>query len=290
MLMKRLICLMFAILPLIGQSEDEFDAEAFESSLNYQVGQIVLGNDLATLNLPESFRYLNPSDTARVLTEGWGNPPGGDYLGMLFPADLSPLDAEGWGVVITYDESGFVKDEDATSIDFDELLADMKKDSQANNKERLEAGYGTVELIGWAEPPHYDASEKKLYWAKELAFDGNPDHILNYNIRVLGRGGVLELNAVSSMPQLALIKPQMEELVTITSFNQGNRYADFNPEIDKVAAYGIAGLIAGKVAAKAGFFKLLIAGLLAAKKFILFGIIAIGAFISKFYGKKRKEA
>jgi uncharacterized membrane-anchored protein len=25
-------------------------------------------------------------------------------------------------------------------------------------------------LMGWAEPPHYDSSSKKLYWAKELGF------------------------------------------------------------------------------------------------------------------------
>src|SRR2546421_9236086 len=39
------------------------------------------------------------------------------------------------------------------------------------------------------------------------------------------------------------------------SFNEGNRYAEFNPGMDQAAAYGIAGLIAGGLLTKAGFFK-----------------------------------
>ena len=41
-------------------------------------------------------------------------------------------------------------------------------------------------------------------------------------------------------------------------------YSEFNPDIDTVAAYGIGGLIAGKVLAKAG---VLAAGLVLLKKF-----------------------
>ena len=70
--------------------------------------------------------------------------------------------------------------------------------SLAANEEREKQGFERVTLIGWAEPPSYDAAAHKLYWAKELAFADNPDHTLNYNIRVLGRRGVLVLNAYAS--------------------------------------------------------------------------------------------
>src|SRR2546426_2131137 len=39
---------------------------------------------------------------------------------------------------------------------------------------------------------------------------------------------------------------------TLFRSNEGHRYADFVPGTDKVAEYGIAALIAGGVAAKAG--------------------------------------
>ena len=55
-------------------------------------------------------------------------------------------------------------------------------------------------------PPSYDAAAHKLYWAKELMFGTDMDHTLNYNIRVLGRRGVLVLNAVAEMKQLAVIR------------------------------------------------------------------------------------
>jgi uncharacterized membrane-anchored protein len=61
----------------------------------------------------------------------------------------------------------------------------------------------------------------------------------------------------------------------MTRFNQGNTYAEFNPSVDEAAAYGLAGLIAGGVLAKAGFFKGLLAILLASKKLV--GAAVIGA-------------
>jgi hypothetical protein len=35
---------------------------------------------------------------------------------MIFPKDVGPLDQTSWGVVITYAESGYVKDDDAEKI------------------------------------------------------------------------------------------------------------------------------------------------------------------------------
>jgi uncharacterized membrane-anchored protein len=38
------------------------------------------------------------------------------------------------------------------------------------------------------------------------------------------------------------------------NFTTGNTYGEFNSSVDKVAAYGIAGLIAGGILAKTGLF------------------------------------
>ena len=59
---------------------------------------------------------------------------------------------------------------------------------------------------------------------------------------------------------------------------------------DRVAAYGLGALIAGGVAAKAGLFAKLFGFLLMAKKFIIIGVVALGAFIAKMFGKKKDEA
>ena len=138
-------------------------------------------------------------------------------------------------------------------------------------------------MIGRATPPHYDEITHKLYWATESQFGESPTHVLNYSIRVLGRSGVLVLNAVASMSQLEEIEQRMPEVISMVEFNPGNRYADFNSGTDKVAEYGIAALILGGVAAKAGLFKAILVGLLAAKKFVVIGVLAVVAFVRRFF-------
>ncbi len=279
--------------PLLAQSSDpdseSMTAEQFEASLDFQQGDIPLGDGVATLHVPEGYRYLAPDDAARLLTEGWGNPPGGSTLGMLFPADVSPLNDEGWGVVITFDEDGYVDDEEAAEIDYAKLLREMREGMAEENEERARLGYESLALIGWAAPPRYDSAANKLYWAKELKFGDAEDHTLNYNIRVLGRRGVLVLNAVASMDQLEPIEADMRNVLDLVEFNPGHRYADFVPGTDKVAAYGIGALIAGKVAAKAGFFKVILAGLLAMKKVVIVAVLGIGAAIRGFFQRRRAQ-
>lgn len=256
--------------------------EMFERRLSYRTGDIQIGDGLATLRLGEDFRYLNDADAQKLLVEGWGNPPGMETLGMIVPTNVSPLDeTRGWAVVVSYTEDGHVEDDDAKDIDYDELLEEMKEDTQASNEQRIEQGYGALELVGWAAPPRYDATTHRLYWAKELAFAGAPEHTVNYAIRVLGRKGVLELNAVAGMSQLASVQTEMERVLPRAEFGDGSRYADFNPGVDKVAAYGIGGLIAGKVLAKAGLFALLLKLLIAGKKLVVLGIVGIGALIMR---------
>ncbi len=269
--------------------ENKITAEEFVSSLKFQQGKISLPNNIASLDLPDSFRYLPPDDAERVLVDGWGNLPGATTLGMIFPADLSPLSENSWGVIITYDEDGYVKDDDADSIKYDELLKEMQESTQANNEERIKQGYGAITLLGWAENPSYDKNTHKLYWAKELMVDGASQHTLNYNIRVLGRKGVLVLNAIAGMNQINEIKTEMQHVVTFTDFSAGNGYTDFDDKTDKVAEYGIAALVAGGIAAKLGFFGKIFALLIAFKKFILLGLVVLGSGIAKLFGSKKKS-
>jgi uncharacterized membrane-anchored protein len=289
--------LSFALLPLgttaraaDAAPEAPMTAEQFLASLKFQQGKITLPSGIATLDLPPNFRYLDPADASRVLVDAWGNPPGGETLGMIFPADVSPLSEDGWGVIISYDEEGHIKDDDADSIKYDELLKDMQDAMQEANEARKKQGYPAMTLVGWAEAPHYDKASHKFYWAKEYSTEQQQGpNSLNYNIRVLGRKGVLVLNAVAGMNQIGKIRTEMKNVVAFTDFTQGNGYNDFNASTDKVAEYGLAALVAGGVAAKLGFFGKIFAFLLLFKKFVLIGLVAVGAGIYKLLGRKKKE-
>ncbi len=57
-----------------------------------------------------------------------------------------------------------------------------------------------------------------------------------------------------------------------------------------MAEYGIAALIAGGLAAKAGLFKVLIGALIALKKFIALGLVAAAAFLRRLFGRKSADA
>jgi len=261
------------------------------AELKPQQGDIILADGLAKVALPEKFRYLNADDTTTVLTKIWGNPAGEKTLGMLVPAGFDPLSEDSWVVVMSYEEDGYVKDKDAAKIDYAEMMTQMKESTAEASKEREKEGYSPIELVGWASPPRYDAATHKLYWAKELKFGQSPDHTLNYNIRMLGRKGVLVLNAVASMPQLKEVEASTPAILEMVNFQEGHRYADFKEDTDKVATYGIAALVAGGVAAKAGLFKLLWVGILAFKKIIIIALIAIGGFFKKFWdARKAKNA
>ncbi|MEO8000980.1 MAG: DUF2167 domain-containing protein [Arenimonas sp.] len=267
-------------------ADEEAKAKALLDSLQYQTGAVAVTEAKAHLDLKPGFRYLAKSDARKVLENYWGNPPDDSVLGLIVP-EKDPLGTDhSWAVVVTYSDEGYVSDEDANKIDYNDLLKDMKAGTKESNEDRKSQGYQEIELVGWAEPPRYDAGSKRLYWAKELAFAGESGNALNYDIRVLGREGYLSLEAVSSMQDLNRVNEGMKQILPMAQFDTGNTYADYNPGTDKLAAYGLAALVGGGVAAKAGLFAKLGVLLLAAKKFIIVIFLAIGAFFKKLFGKK----
>lgn len=225
--------------------------DSVHALLRYETGHIVFPDSLGTLDVPAGFRYLDARQSDYVMTTLWGN-PSSESLGMLFPVDRGPLDDDNWAFLIEYDPAGYVSDEDAAEIDYDDLLREMQDDTEAANPERVAAGYGRILLVGWAAKPYYDAKLNVLHWAKELRFSGTSATTLNYNVRLLGRRGVLNLLAIGEMPQLPKIRRSIPAVIESVAFAKGQQYADFNSSVDEVAAYGIGGLVAGKVLAKAG--------------------------------------
>jgi len=255
--------------------------DSLNNTFNYEYGAISISDGRATLSVPDGYKYLNEEQSHIVLEELWGNPPS-DVDGMLFPDSIGPLsDPFTYAVEIVFEDSGYIKDDDAAEIDYDDLLADMQAEVEDQNPLRQEQGYPTMDLIGWASPPFYDGEEKKLHWAKELKFETSDINTLNYNIRILGRRGVLNLNVIGDMDVLPQVQTDIDDILHSVQFNPGHTYSEFDPNLDKVAAYGIGGLIAGKVLAKAGFFALL------AKfwKIIAIGAVAAFAAIRKFFTK-----
>lgn len=274
----------------VEPSDEMAQARQFVDSLSFKTGDFHLAAADATLRVGDGFHYLEAIDAQRVLEDFWGNPKDPTVLGLVLPQSPSLLDDGSWAVVVTYVDEGYVTDADASDVDYDELLADMKEGAEAENAARREAGYPGVDIVGWATAPHYDNTAKKIYWARELAFDGETQHTLNYDIRVLGRSGYLSLSAISTMSELAAVETGMQRVLAFTEFDQGQRYADYDASTDKIAGYGVAALIGGALATKAGLFAKIGALLLAGKKILIPLLVLGGGVVMRLFKRKDPAA
>lgn len=260
--------------------------DSVNTAMKYETGLVTLPNKIATLKIPAGFKYLNAEQSKYVIHTVWGNPERNDVLGMVFPESGAPFADSSYAYIISYDEMGYVKDEDADEIDYNQMLKDIQEGEAEVNKERATQGYESIHMTGWAQSPFYDKDKKVLHWAKELQFgEQEGENTLNYDIRVLGRKGVLSFNAVAGMSGLKLVKQDIDKVLAMAEFTEGNKYSEFDSNIDEVAAVSIGGLVAGKVLMKVGFWALI------AKfwKLIFGAIAAVGYGVKKFFRGRNKE-
>lgn len=227
----------------------------------------------AQVKVPEGFVFANGGDT-RVIMEKMQNPTNGRELGFVAPS------GEDWFAVFEFDPVGYVKDDEKDSLDADAMLESIKAGTEEGNKERLKRGWPTMTIVGWEHPPRYDAVTHNLEWAIRGESQGLP--VVNYNTRLLGRGGVMEVTLVTDPATLAQTLPKFKTMLSGFDFNQGQTYNEFRPG-DKLAAYGLTGLVVGGGTAalvKSGAFKWIWKAAVAA-------IAAIGAIIKKFFSREK---
>jgi uncharacterized membrane-anchored protein len=278
-------------------AESETDAlrarvESIESRLHPQTGDIRLPGANAVLHLGQDYYFL-PADEARlVITEGWGNPPDAvtNVLGIVFQSGRHFYEPDAWGAVITYSSSGYVSDDDAETADYTELLQQLQSGEAEDNQRRAAQGYPAQHLVGWAEQPAYNRATHSVVWAQNLQISGQSENSLNYDVRLLGRNGVLSLNMVTGMSQLAATRQAAHRFAAQAEFTPGNRYADHQSG-DRTAEYGVAGLVAAgvgvAVAQKVGFLAVALLFLKKVGIFIVAGIALLGGWLRRVFSRRR---
>jgi uncharacterized membrane-anchored protein len=268
-----------------GLTSQALAQEAPAPKVNWKAGPatVDVGDQLAELRLPEGFSFVGADDT-RAILERMGNRTDGSELALVVP----DADDEDWFLVFEWRGIGYVKDDEKDEIDADALLASIREATEDGNAWRKEHNVPALHVKRWAEPPHYDPATNHMVWAVVAADEGGGESV-NYNVRVLGRDGVMSVTLVDSPEQLAASKPNVEKLLAAFSYKQGKRYAEWVPG-DKVAAYGLTGLVAagaGAAAVKLGLFAWL--GKLLAKLWKLVAVVAVGAvaLVSKIWNAAR---
>ena len=251
--------------------EAEQDAAFKAAKAVQKVGPVdITLRDQAHLHLPAGYVWV-PTPAAAQLMRSMGNRTDDTFIGAIFPAD----DAD-WMAVVKFVKEGYIKDDDAKDWNADDLLKSLKEGTEAANEERAKRGIPSIEVTGWAQKPQYDASSHRLVWSalskRKGSTDGNQG--VNYNTYALGREGYLSLNLITNAKDLDKYKPDASKLLGAIQYDDGKKYADFNSSTDKVAAYGLAALVAGAAVKKLGLFAIIAAFL---AKFAKLAVVAGGA-------------
>lgn len=251
-------------------------AEQQEPKIDWQVGPTTakLG-DMAEIAIPEGFAFADQDGAIKILKANENIPSGGE-LGVVISRE------GGWFMIFRFDDGGYVKDDD--KLDADAILKSMKEGTEDANAERAKHGWKPIHVTGWERQPFYDPLTHNLTWATLVRGDDPQETgTVNHSIRILGRRGTMDVNLLALPSEYASITATFNSLIGGFHYTQGNRYSDF-AKGDKVAEYGLTALILGGGAAVA-----LKTGLLAKFwKFIVMGIVALGASLKKLFQKIRE--
>lgn len=232
----------------------------------------------AAIQIPADGAMLAYADSSKFL----------ELLGNLPSADSNIVVGENWFAAFSFVEEGYVKDDE--KIDAVALMEQMKKNQELSNQERQKRGLPLMYVDGWFVAPHYDKETHRLEWGTKLHTSSSDDPIVNYTVRLLGRNGHESATLVSDPANLEADVKSFKMTLATFNFNAGEKYSEFR-EGDRVAAYGLGALVVGgaaAVAAKSGFWKVLLGGLLAGWKFVAAAVIALVMGMAKMFGKRSK--
>ncbi|MFH1843498.1 MAG: DUF2167 domain-containing protein [bacterium] len=247
----------------IGQ--DPFFIDWQEGPVTGQLG------DIGEIDVPAGYLFTGTEGTLTLL-EITENPPSGAELGTIAPAGDEEWNQ--WFVIFEFSPVGYIKNADQEELDADALFQSLVEATEEGNKLRRERGWETISLTGWDESPYYDPITNNLCWAIRVTSPSGSS--TNFSTRLLGRQGYISADLIIDPAYLESALPGYENLIATFRYQSGHQYAEYR-EGDKVAKYGLTALIvggAGAAAAKTG---------LLAKfwKFIVAGVVAIGAFLKR---------
>jgi uncharacterized membrane-anchored protein len=229
--------------------------------------------DQAEISLGKEFRFVDSANVPKFF-EVTQNIPDGNELGVVIH------EKGDWFVIFRFDDVGYVKDDEKSSLDAEALLKSIKEGTEGANEERKKRGWGTLSVVGWQQKPFYNEESHNLEWGI-IGQDETGGRTVNYKSRILGRKGVMSVNLVTDVETVAADLQSYRKMATGFTYLATNRYSEF-VKGDKVAEYGLSALVLGGAAAaavKTGLFKTLLKFAAALWKLILVGILGLGGAI-----------
>lgn len=277
--LSRAACLL--LLPATAFAQDAAPEQANPlAAISWQEGPTTaqVGSE-SRFSVPKGCGYTG-ADGARQFMIATENPPSGNELGVLLCDMEEEADGDEFFVVFSFDDSGYVKDDEGKELDADAILSSIREGNEVGNQERQKQGWARLDITGWAKAPFYDLQTNNLTWALNASSEG--EGVVNHSVRLLGRGGVMHADLVVDPTRFAATVPEFDRIIGTHAFVAGRKYSEWQPG-DKMAEYGLTALVAGgavAVAAKSGILAKL-------WKVIVLGVVAVGAWLrSLFTGRK----
>lgn len=280
--------------PVVAQAPDtpatqdpraaEFEAAWEEAGQKGQVGpRRIKLLDQGELNLPAGQAFI-PAEAANRLMAALGNRRQDGRFGLILPTKAG----EDWLIDILWVNEGYVEDGDAKEWQPDAMLDGLKEGTEQDNERRIAEGIAALDIIGWVEQPTYDARAHQLIWslsARERGAPTSQPQTINYNTYALGRDGYFSLDLITGSDHIATDKAVAKTVLANLTFNPGKRYEDFNASTDKMATYGLAGLVGAVAIKKLGLLAMIGVFLLKAWKIIALVALGITAALRSRFGR-----
>jgi uncharacterized membrane-anchored protein len=285
MVRKMTLALLFLLLSMRCGIAQQATPPATSPKPTLGPARVTLGANNGQLQLPKGYVFLNAEEARRVMRES-GDPDSKGLLGLV-------AEREGttdWMALLSYDDCGYVKDDEADQMNADDLLEVIKKSTEASNEERVRMGGKRLEAVGWQKPPSYNRTTHTLSWSIIGREEGDPAEVVNHVAILLGRYGTMTCTVVGDLKDAAVIQPKLEKITASLMFTQGRDYTAFRSG-DRISEMTMTGLVTGGAAAaaygaaKGGLLAKLGALLLALKKGIVVILIAVAAIAKKLFDK-----
>lgn len=204
------------------------ETAAILRKLDFKTGTVRLPGVPGEVTMPMGYALLTGEDAAEFNENVWGNPENSTMVGLLLKTDQDPRSARALGGPIYFSSGLFMTDATARRLNYDRMLARAQKSIADDNVWRDENGYDTVTLLGWTEPPSFNAGRHARYFSKTLVF-GDPDEnnpIINYHLVFSGRNMGIELEVIATPDEIAEARGIAGTFLNAFRFDPGSTYDD----------------------------------------------------------------
>ena len=247
----------YAIDKNIPKTQEEWD-KAY-ASLAWKDGPLIYDFQEASskIDISSQFKILTGEDAHQLLF--WHNGVSFDYIKMYaYNAN------NGSQYTFHYNDAGYVKTDDWTSVDPDQFIKEIRENYKKANETRKQNGQPTVINVSWKKKPFLDGVYNSVYYALNVDWSDNQSSVEGRAI-ILGREGYTEATYVAG--NQGYDENMLLNLSKIHKFNATKEYKDWKSG-DKVAAAGIGALLATTLGVK----------------YLKPGILAVAAvFLKKFW-------